>query len=306
MDPLSLIRLRSLMNISGGSPDITIGLIDGPVDLNHPAFNGSTIRAVKDSQLAECKNAGSIACSHGTFIAGILCAKRGLSAPAICPSCTLLLRPIFTEQRRIMKNSNKNNNTNKSDTYLFPSSNPEDLSDAIIEIVNAGARIINLSLGLSTSSLVTYPELQEAYDYARQHGTIIIAASGNQGNIGSISLLHNQWIIPVAACDEYGHLDPMSNFGPSVGGRGLMAPGINVTSTSSGGGYVKMSGTSFAAPFVTGVLALLWSVFPTASPAQLVRSIRVGSSHHLHRSIMPPLLNVETVYHLLESITKKQ
>ena len=58
------------MNISDGSPDVTIGLIDGPVDLNHPAFNGSTIRAVKDSQLAECKNVGSIACRHGTFIAG--------------------------------------------------------------------------------------------------------------------------------------------------------------------------------------------------------------------------------------------
>ena len=60
---------------------------------------------------------------------------------------------------------------------------------------------------------------------------IIVATSGNQGNIGSISIIHHQWIIPVAACDEYGHLDPMSNFGPSVGSRGLMAPGINITST---------------------------------------------------------------------------
>ena len=60
---------------------------------------------------------------------------------------------------------------------------------------------------------------------------IIVAASGNQGNIGSISLIHNQWIIPVAACNEYGRLDPMSNFGPSIGIRGLMAPGINITST---------------------------------------------------------------------------
>ena len=90
--------------------------------------------------------------------------------------------------------------------FSFPSTTPEELSDAIIEVVDAGARIINLSLGLSTSSLITYPKLQEAYDYARQHGTIIVAASGNQGNIGSISLLQNQWIIPVAASDEDGQL----------------------------------------------------------------------------------------------------
>jgi subtilisin family serine protease len=303
MDPLSLVRLRSLMNISSGSPDITIGLIDGPVDLSHPALQESKIRAVKEYQLAACKNATSIACRHGTFIAGILCAKRGLDAPAICPGCTLLLRPIFTDQT--LTDNNSNNNKNNEVLLLFPSTTPEELSDAIIELVDGGARIINLSLGLSTSSLMTYPKLQEAYDYARQHRVIIVASSGNQGYIGGISLLHNEWIIPVAASDEYGRLDPMSNFGPSVGSRGLMAPGTNVTSTSSGGGYVKMSGTSFAAPFVTGTLALLWSVFPTTSAADLVRCVRAGSSDRRHRSITPPLLNVEAVYHVLESITKK-
>ena len=44
MDPLSQIRLHSLMNISSGHPDISIGLIDGPVDFNHPAFQGSRIK----------------------------------------------------------------------------------------------------------------------------------------------------------------------------------------------------------------------------------------------------------------------
>ena len=162
MNPLSQIRIQSLINISSGSPDITIGLIDGPVDLTHPAFKGSKISAVKESQLAACKNASSIACRHGTFVAGILCAKRGLSAPAICPGCTLLLRPIFTEQTLT---HNNNNNKIHNDVLSFPSSTPEELSDAIIEVVDAGARIINLSLGLSTSSLITYPKLQEAYDY---------------------------------------------------------------------------------------------------------------------------------------------
>jgi subtilisin family serine protease len=297
MDPLSQIRLSSILNISSGNPDIKIGLIDGPLDYAHKAFQGSRIKAVKESQLAACKRASSIACRHCTFVAGILCAKRGTYAPAICPECTLLLRPVFMDE------TPESNNKGINRDVLFPSTTPEELSDAIIEVVDAGARIINLSLGLSTSTLITYPMLQEAYDYARRHGAIILAASGNQGNIGAISLLNNQWIIPVAACNENGQLDPISNFGQSIGIRGLMAPGINITSTSSGGGYVQMSGTSFAAPFVTGALAILWSIFPKAGTAELIRAIRPAVPSYCHRkSIIPQVVNAEAAYHILKSI----
>jgi subtilisin family serine protease len=296
MDPLSQIRLSSILNISSGNPDIKIGLVDGPLDYTHKAFQGSRIRAVKESQLAACKSASSIACRHCTFVAGILCAKRGSSAPAICPGCTLLLRPVFMNETQVANDEAINRN------ILFPSTTPEELSDAVIEVVDAGARIINLSLGLSTSSLTTYPMLQEAYDYARRHGAIILAASGNQGNIGAISLLNNQWIIPVAACNENGQLDPISNFGHSIGIRGVMAPGINITSTSSGGGYAQMSGTSFAAPFVTGAIALLWSIFPKAKTVELVRAIRPTVSYG-NRKIIPPLVDIEAAYHILKSIS---
>ena len=150
---------------------------------------------------------------------------------------------------------------------------------------------------------MTYPTLQEAYDYARRHEAIILAASGNQGNIGGISLLNNQWVIPVAACNENGLLDPISNFGRSIGIRGLMAPGISITSTSSGGGYIQMSGTSFAVPFVTGALALLWSVFPKAKTVEVIRAIRpVVSSQGHRKSIIPPLVDIEAAYHALKRI----
>jgi subtilisin family serine protease len=86
----------------------------------------------------------------------------------------------------------------------------------------------------------------------------------------------------VAASNEYGLLDPMSNFGPSIGSKGLMGPGINITSALSGGGYLQMSGTSFADPFVTGALALLWSVLLMASAAQLIHSVRIGTSDGRH------------------------
>jgi subtilisin family serine protease len=84
---------------------------------------------------------------------------------------------------------------------IFPTATLEEVCDAIIDVIDAGARIINLSLGLSTSALVRYSKLQEVYDYARKHDVIIVVAAGNQGNVGSSSLFNDDWIIPVATCD---------------------------------------------------------------------------------------------------------
>ena len=262
MDPLKQTRLETLMSLSAGHPKITIGLIDGPVDFTHPAFEGSKIRTIKKSQLGACRDASNIACFHGTFISGILCSERGLAAPGICPSCEIILNPIF----------NKNIDDEKNNgSGIIPSTTPEKLSDAIIETINAGARIINLSLGLSTSPLIVYDRLRQAYDYAVQKGVIIVAAAGNQGKIGNTSIINHQWLIPVSACDENGRLDAMSNFGPSIGRRGLMAPGVNINSTYPEGRYTRMSGTSFAA-LVTGGIALLWSLFTNNTAVSIMYS----------------------------------
>jgi hypothetical protein len=97
MDPLRQTGLEMLMSFSSGNPNIIIGLIEGPVDFSHPAFQRSKIRTIKNSQLAACKNANDRACCHDTFIAGILSYKRGLTAPAICPDCEIILNPIFQQ-----------------------------------------------------------------------------------------------------------------------------------------------------------------------------------------------------------------
>jgi hypothetical protein len=96
-EPLELVRLDRLMERSRGKPAIVIGLIDGPVAVNHPGLADGRIRAVSGKPSGSCARLGSAACQHGTFVAGILAAKRGSEAPAICPECTLILRPIFGE-----------------------------------------------------------------------------------------------------------------------------------------------------------------------------------------------------------------
>ena len=60
MDALKQTRLETLMSISTGHPKITIGLIDGPIDFSHPAFQESKIRTIKKSQFGACKDASNI------------------------------------------------------------------------------------------------------------------------------------------------------------------------------------------------------------------------------------------------------
>src|SRR5262249_19369970 len=91
--PLDAVRLTPLMEVSSGRPDLLIGLVDGPVDQTHPDLLVEHIRELPGTPGGQCINASSIACAHGTFVAGMFSARRGGLAAAICPDCTLLVRP---------------------------------------------------------------------------------------------------------------------------------------------------------------------------------------------------------------------
>src|SRR5918999_2361935 len=122
MGPLDVVKLKALMERTSGRPEIMIGLIDGPVTINHPDLVGANIREIPGTLAGTCAQAGSAACMHGTFVAGVLCAKRGSIAPAICPKSTLLLRPLFPE-------------TAPSTNGQLPNATPEELAAALVECI---------------------------------------------------------------------------------------------------------------------------------------------------------------------------
>src|SRR5262245_3500672 len=97
MNPLDVVRLSPLMEHTSGRPEIVIGVLDGPVAMTHPDLLSANVRQLSESRGSTATQISGAACLHGTFVAGILCAQRGSAAPAICPSCTLLVRPIFLE-----------------------------------------------------------------------------------------------------------------------------------------------------------------------------------------------------------------
>jgi len=97
MSPLELVKLTALMERTTGAPEVRIGLIDGPVVTQHSGLAGEYLSEIPGNNGATCTRPNSKSGVHGTFVAGILSAKRSSPAPAICTNCTLLIRPIFTE-----------------------------------------------------------------------------------------------------------------------------------------------------------------------------------------------------------------
>jgi subtilisin family serine protease len=281
MNALELVKLTPLMERTSGRPEIVIALIDGPVLMDRPDRWGSNVRQLGSGLSATCTQPTSGACMHGTFVAAMLSARRGSAAPAICPDCSLLVRPIFAE-------TNAGNG-------VMPSATPEELAAAIVEAVEAGARVINLSAALAQPSTRGERSLKEALDSAMARGVIVVAAAGNQGMLGSSAITRHPWVIPVAGCDPRGRPTGESNFGSSTGRRGLSAPAENITSIGTDGQPTSFGGTSAAAPFVTGTVALLWSEFPAAS-ASAVKHALLGTGGARRDSVVPPLLDASAAY----------
>jgi subtilisin family serine protease len=280
-----LVRLDLLMEITAGAHYVKVGLIDGPIALNHPEFTVQNVRSLNQSARGQCDNPESFACTHGTHVAGLLNANRDGAVPGICPGCTLLVCPIFSEAADVAQNAG------------VPIARVTNLAAALLEVIEAGARVVNLSVGVTTAAMRTEPVLNQVLEEASRRGVIVVAAAGNQGTLGSSAITRHPWVIPVVGCDRHGKVLALSNLGASIGRNGLAAPGHEITGLAASGGHARFSGSSAAVPFVTGTVALLWSLFPRASPAQIHHAVTGIPARR--RSVIPPPLDAWAAYRAL-------
>lgn len=287
--PWELVNLGPLMARGVGRPEVIVGLIDGPVAVDHPDLARQMIRTLPGRQ-ASCIVRGGPACFHGTFVAGILSARRGSGAPALCPGCTLVVRAIFAEARTIDR---------------LPAASAQDLAAAVLECIDAGARVLNLSATLVRASARDERALQSVLDYACRRGVAVIAAAGNESAIGGSVITRHPCVVPVVGYGHGGRPLTRSNVGPVIGRHGLGAPGENVTSLSASGGSATASGTSVAAPFVAGTFALLLSAFPRAG-ANDVRAALTASGPPRRRTVVPPLLDASAGYRALRAAQQRR
>lgn len=274
---LAQVHLAPLLAQSEGSADVSVAIIDGPVDTSHEGFAGRSFVRVNGDRRVRCSIDNSVACKHGTFVASEIGAARGSGALALAPACPIILRPIFSE--------------GVDASGRAPTVSAADLAAALLDALSAGARVVNLSVGLADTAMEPSPALDEAFDAARARGVVVIAAAGNQGALGAVPLFARGWVGPVVACGAGGRRRPDATFGPSVGRYGLLAPGAQIDGLNSGGGLRTMTGSSAAAPIVSGAAALLWSIAPSASASAIVAALR--GDPRARRGVVPPMLNAE-------------
>lgn len=240
-DPLP--GVASLWRRTLGDPAVTIAVLDGPVDLSHPALRGARLKVL---QLAGAPGCHGAACAHGTHVASLIFAQHGEGdLKGVAPHCRGLIIPVF------------------SDDPAHPGAirpcSQAGLARAIEAAVGEGARVINISAGQPGDVRQADPRLVRAVELCAQRGVLIVAAAGNDG----CDCLHLPAALPavltVGAHQTGGTPSPLSNYGAAYQARGVVARGHSVLAAAPGGSYVRVSGTSFAAPLVAGLAGLLLS-----------------------------------------------
>lgn len=234
--------LSALRAWDHGVPEVRVAILDGPADLSHPVFRGSFIKDFGRSVSGEF--AASLDAAHGTAVASLLFGQPGTALKGIAPGCQGLLIPIFSQDER---------------GRILPCSQPE-LARAILLAVSAGADLINISGGQLVVDDAIEPLLARAVDECQRRGVLIIAAAGNDGCACTHLPSALPWVLAVGATDRQGRPIAESNWGESYKNHGIVAPGKNIPVALPNGEIGSLTGTSVAAPIVTGVAALLLSL----------------------------------------------
>ena len=188
---------------------------------------------------------------HGTTVAGVLGAIGTNNIGIAGINWDAKIIPI------------KVDNANGSVTVL-------NVARGIVFAADNGARVLNLSLGMSSDSAT----LQSAIDYAYGMGCVIIAASGNDGKEGIIYPARYSNVIAVGATTNGTAKVSYSNYGAELD---VVAMG-SYYSTTAAGSYGSVSGTSFASPQVAGLASLILTINPNLTNEEVYSLIRDNAS----------------------------
>ena len=273
---LTRIGLPEAWNVTTGSPGIIIAVVDSGLYLGHPDLTGkvwANSGEIPGNQIDDDANgkvddvhgwhfyqqwtpggyipAGNAEVTddygHGTHVAGIAAAaaNNGIGIAGISWGARVMPVKVLDQ---------------------YGNGWYSDIAAGIVFAADNGAKIINLSLGGAAAS----PTLCRAAAYAHQKGALLVAAAGNAG----AAVLYPaacDGVLAVAATDRADQRASFSNYGSQVD---LAAPGVDIYSTWPWlDGYFTMSGTSMAAPHVSGVAALVWSRWSAWTDTEVSRRI---------------------------------
>ncbi len=285
---MNVIEAPSAWDIETGDDSVLVAVLDSGLDLDHPDLQGkywTNVRELDDNNLDDdgngcvddrhgcsfiSKSSSDPSCAmprpglardhngHGTFVAGIIAAKgnNGIGLSGGAPGVTILPVKILD---------------------CTGGGTASEAAQAILYAAKVGARVANISFSADGESMTLANALREAQE---RYGMVIVAPTGNDGKRGVTFPARLPQIIAVASSGTPGDANarsPFSDWGPEVA---VAAPGLNIVSTvpkafcDSGAWpcvpnqpYAISSGTSYAAPLVSALAALLISRTPNLPPA---------------------------------------
>ncbi|MBI5733131.1 S8 family serine peptidase [Candidatus Jorgensenbacteria bacterium] len=241
---LAKINAPSAWDTTRGE-NITIAIADTGVDSTHPDL---APHLVPGWNLAENNSDTNDVYGHGTAVAGTAAAVGDNSLQVTGLAYNAYIMPL-----RI-------SDINGNAYYSI-------IANAITYAADHGAKIVNVSYQAGGSATV-----ERAARYLKKKGGLAVVAEGNTGGLSADS--NSQSLINVAATDSYDSRAGWSTYGNDVD---VAAPGQVILSTARGGATNYWSGTSFSAPLVSGLLALIWSANPNLTPDN-VQDILFSSS----------------------------
>ncbi|MFM6974523.1 MAG: S8 family peptidase [Agromyces sp.] len=226
---------------------VTIAVIDSGIDASVPELRGVVTGGTDMSGLGSPDGLTPVGDEpeHGTMVASVLAGRgtgSGSGVIGVAPGASVLSVSVAFGQESGTK------------------SNDDQIAEGLRWAVDHGASIINMSLTRNTPDWP--PSWDEAFQYAFDHDVVIVAAAGNRGSgtevVGAPATIPG--VLTVAGVDR------SQNASSSASSQGITisvsAPSEQMVGVVPGGGYVLWSGTSAAAPVVSGLLALVRSAHP--------------------------------------------
>ncbi|MCX4697529.1 type VII secretion-associated serine protease mycosin [Streptomyces sp. NBC_01373] len=262
---LQRVLLDELWSQSRGK-GVRVAVIDTGVDVTNPQLtdaldvkSGRNLlpKNLKDDDgnpLERGKENGTTdTVGHGTKVAGIIAARpvEGTGFVGLAPEATII---------PIQQNDAEGHGTT------------ETLADAIRYAITAGAGVINISQDTS-NAVKPSSDLELAINEALSQKIVVVASAGNDGLGGNVKETYPasyKGVLAVASSDRNNERASFSQSGEFVG---VAAPGVDMISTVPKGGHCSDSGTSFSAPYVAGVAALIKAKHPTWTAQQIVAQI---------------------------------
>ena len=227
---LAKIQASLAFDVTHGSSTTKIAIVDTGIDDTHPDLSGRIVGRANFTTDADFDGDG-----HGTHVAGIASSitNNGIGVAGTGYDSRLLSVKVL--------------DNNGSGYYSW-------VANGIIWASDNGAKVINLSLGGTSSSFT----LQNAVNYAWDKGTVVVAAAGNRNSTSRFYPAYYSNSIATAATDQNDKKASFSTYGSWVD---VAAPGVSIISTYKGD-YTYFSGTSMAAPYVSGLAGLIFGFHP--------------------------------------------